>query len=399
LIQQEVLEKRALVIEVWTRDFSTVRQLVQIGTDPITNEPLMGEANVLKYPGGIRVVTLTNYGNVVLADRANPSVNPALPQEVTRNTYLYDHFPFFSANSYTDTSSFWGFSAAEQVGDLLLKIDELVSRISNYLGRLMLPTLIVPKDTGINIRELTNRPGLVLRPVNSVVSSGIRYIDPPRLPSNFLDLLNLYIGFFDRVSQIEDADRGTNPTGVIAASAIVALQERGAVLMRQKIKAMDYLTRERGRCALSYYQNFGISPEVFEVDGNPVRLRGVDLAAFKFNYIVESGSTVHRTSGQIQQQAEGLYRLGVIDRQALLEAVNYPGWREIVERVGEGQLGQALQILVQAGLPQEVADQLAQQLSQKQGGPGGGGSGQPGAPAQPGIPQSMQGQIESGSGA
>ena len=142
----------------------------------------------------------------------------------------------------------------------------------------------------------------------------------------------------------------------------------------------------RGRCAISFFQNFGVFPELINAQGSTQPVRGIDLASREFNYVVESGSTVAKTSLQVQEQAEMLYKEGAIDRQALLETLNFPNWKEIIERVGEGQLGQALQILVQAGLPQETAAVLYQYLMQPQGGPGNrpqdGNKGKPAAAAQ-----------------
>jgi hypothetical protein len=172
------------------------------------------------------------------------------------------------------------------------------------------------------------------------------------------------------VSQIEDADRGVAPSGVIAAQAIVALQERGAVLVRAKIRAVDYLVRERGRCAISFFQNFGQTTQRVDVQGEPQEVVGLMFLGRNFNYVVESGSTVARTTLQVQEQAMQLYENGSIDRRALLETLNFPGWKEIVERAGEGQLDQALQILIDSGLPEEVAYEMRQFLMQPQGGPG-----------------------------
>lgn len=64
-----------------------------------------------------------------------------------------------------------------------------------------------------------------------------------------------------------------------------------------------------------------------------------------------------------------LYRDQAIDRQALLETLNFPDWKSIVERVGEGQLDQAIQLLVQAGMDEEQAMQLKQHLMEPQHGP------------------------------
>lgn len=104
--------------------------------------------------------------------------------------------------------------------------------------------------------------------------------------------------------------------------------------------------------------------------------------------MVESGSTVARTSIQQQEQAMALYRDQAIDRQALLETINFPGWKQVVERVGEGQLENALQILVQAGMEEEDAAQLKQYLMETQTGPK---AQQKSSEPQAGTPRAQQG--------
>jgi hypothetical protein len=91
---------------------------------------------------------------------------------------------------------------------------------------------------------------------------------------------------------------------------------------------------------------------------------------------------------QIQEMATGLANQGFIDRRALLEVLNFPNWKEIIERMGESQLDQALNILVQAGLPVEMAQQLKITLAQPQGGPG---DTQQNSQPKPGIPKAQQG--------
>jgi hypothetical protein len=235
---------------------------------------------------------------------------------------------------------------------------------------------------------INNKPGLVLMPTRP--NARIEYLQVPNLPANFFDILDVFTRMHDRIYQIEDADRGVQPTGVTAASAIVALQERNAVLIQHKIRAMEYIARERGRWAISALQNFSTQIEQVEVRGIQLQFQGVALAGRKFNYMVESGSTVARTSIQQQEQAMALYREQAIDRQALLETLNFPSWKEIIERVGEGQLDQALQILVQAGLDEEQASQLRQYLMEPQARPTGPAG--PQRQLQPGTPRAAQGQ-------
>jgi hypothetical protein len=256
----------------------------------------------------------------------------------------------------------------EMTAPINQEVNRQLTRMSRYLDMVSSPPLVCPSDTGLTRHDFGNKPGLFVQPSSGNTGAGIRYLQVPPLPNDFWKTLDWLIQMFDRIYQIEDADRGVAPSGVIAAQAIVALQERGQVMMAAKIRSVDYLVRQRGRCAVSLLQNFGTSPKKIEVDGEPAELVGVNMIDREFNYIVESGSTVHRTSVQVQQQAVELYDKGVIDRKALLETINFPGWKQIIERVGEGQLDQAMQILIDAGLDETQAAELKQYLMQPQAG-------------------------------
>jgi len=359
------LTKRGLVVELWIRDNSIVQEAEGL---PITSKD--GEVLYVRpkgtqvYPDGVRVITFTNKGNLILGDIVNPNINWTLPIDKLRQTHAWGRFPFYKTNSYIDTTSLWGFSALSQVGDLNRKVDEIMSRLLAWIMRVMFPPLIVAKETGITKAMLTNKPNLVLMPEKISHVAGIRFEPVPNLPSNFIDILEVAIKFFDRIYQIEDADRGVGPAGVTAASAIVALQERNAVLIQEKIAAVDGLVENRGKWCISMYQNMGIEAETIEVDGESHIFKGVDAIGRKFNFVVESGSTMPRTSLQLEEQSKELYKLGAIDREALLEALNYPNWKKVIERAGEGQVDQALQILIAAGLDEEQAFALKEHVMQ-----------------------------------
>jgi hypothetical protein len=73
-----------------------------------------------------------------------------------------------------------------------------------------------------------------------------------------------------------------------------------------------------------------------------------------------------RTSLQNQELGFKLFELQAIDQQALLEVLNYPHWKEILQRTAGDQLDQALKVLIDAGLPQEAAVQIKAALEQQQ---------------------------------
>jgi len=338
-------------------------------------------------PDGIRVVTVTNRGDLVLEDAPNPNLNLEIPIDVSRTCYAWGKYPFSYVNSYDDSTSIWGFSAAEQVAELNKRIDGMVSRLMTWSERVMFPPMIVEKGCGITKSMINNKPGLILRPTKP--NARIEFLQVPNPPSAMFQVLEMVNNWFDRVYQIEDADRGVLPTGETAASAIVALQERNSVLIQHKIRAIERMARERGRWAISALQNFSVQEETLEVRGDTYPFKGIALSGRTFNYMVESGSTVARTSMQQQEQAMALYRDGAIDRQALLETLNFPNYKEVIERVGETQLDQALQILVQAGMPEENAMALKNVLMEPQEGnrPQQGQSQGP----KPGTPRAQQG--------
>lgn len=360
-------QNKTLVIEVWCKDFSTVNTTVM----DENGKPVKRYV----YPGNIRMVKLAKQSvkgdYFVFFDGPNPNINWALTEAQVSRTYLFNRYPFYESRSYTDTEMFWGYAQGETTGDIAQAIDELWRMVVKYLKMSLLPPLILPTDTGLDLSHFAYVERLVLQPNSYQTSLGIRFLEMPAPPAWLFQAIDILVRFFDRSSQIEDVDRGDAPSGIVAASAIQMLQERAAVLMRAKIRAVDSIVRNRGRCFISMLQNFHVDPEPVNVSGAGVMVSGISFLDAEFAYVVESGSTVIKTEAEDRQQASELFQLGAIDQVALLEAVKFRGWREVVERMAEkGPLEQAMQILVQAGLPVEVVEQIYQFAMQSQGGPG-----------------------------
>jgi len=382
---------RCLIIEVWLRDPGTETTTEQRPILDAEGMAVLGDDGMPTYEeisttskrfsDGIRKITITKSKNngpkgksgyMVLDDSPNPNINPALQIEVASTTFPWGRLPVYHANSYKDLVSIWGFSAAEQVGDLITKINQIMTKLIAYVINVMAPPLIVQQHCGIT-REMiegsiTKAGRLVLMP--NTPNARIEFMQIPNLPATFFQVLDMIVKFFDRIYQIEDADRGVAPSGVVAASAIVALQERNQITMQTKTSAIESLAENRARWAIGLWQNFGTKVESVNVGGQPTTFRGSDLAGRKFNYMVESGSSTPRTSLQKQETAKWLYQVHAIGQRGLLEALNWEDWKAEIERTAESQLDQALQILISAGLPKEGAIQLKQMLMLDQGGPG-----------------------------
>lgn len=385
---QQVVDKkieRGLIIEVWLRDNREVekttkeplldKQGVQVIKDGV---PQIVSTTVKKKacPDGVRKITISKTkdktiksGWIVLADDPNPNINyEHLSQgNDVSNTYPWGKLPCYIANSYKDGVSIWGFAAAEQVGGLLEKINLLFNKLIYYAINVTTPPLIIQQHCGITrdmVETSIQKAGrLILMP--SVPNARIEFMQVPNLPETFFRVLEIMMQSFDRTYQIEDADRGVGPKGVIAASAIVALQERNQVLMQTKTAAIDNIAEQRSRWAIGLWQNFGTEEDSVNVAGQQVMFRPIQYVGRNFNFVVESGSTMPRTSLQNQELAFKLYEEKAIDQQSLLETLNFPNWKEILKRTAGDQLDQALKVLVEAGIPEEAAAQIKNLLEEQ----------------------------------
>jgi hypothetical protein len=377
--------ERGIIIEVWLRDNSegsetTQRGVMDEGGNPVLDDlggEEIEEVTTTKriYPDGIRKITISRTkdptvrgGWVVLDDSPNPNINFKHIEQGTdiSTTYPWGKLPVYIANSYKDGISVWGFAAAEQVGDLIARINLIVSKLINYVINVMTPPLIVQQHCGITremIESSIAKAGrLILMP--STPNARIEFMQIPNLPNTFFQVLDLIVKFFDRIYQIEDADRGVGPTGVIAASAIVALQERNQVLMQTKTSAIDNIVEQRSRWAIGIWQNWGVEEDFTIVAGERTPFRGVHYVGRRFNYVVESGSTTPKTSLQLQEMAKWLYEVKAIGQRGLLETLNWPDWKEELGRTAESQLDQAFQVLIAAGLPEQDAIGLRKALQE-----------------------------------
>ena len=406
--------ERCLKIEVWMRD---KRTKTVTNEEPMVDDsgmPMFDEngnqlsykttEKVPVYPDGVRVVTIvaakgdkdTNQsGYMVLEDCANPNINPLIPTELTSKTHPWKRFPMYCATSYDDLVTVWGFAAAEQVGDLIQYINKIVIKLIAYVINVMAPPLIVQKHCGISqadIESCIEKGGrLLLMP--TIPNARIEFMPIPNLPATFFQVLDLIVRFFDRIYAMESADRGEAPRGVIAASAIMALQDRNQLLMQPKTASIEFLAENRSKWAIGLLQNFGSKIESVEVADEPRQFTGSGFIGRQFGYVIETGSTMPKTALAVQEMAPKLFEMNAIDRRALLEAVGYPNWQAVVERVGETQLDAALQILVESGLPEEEAIKLKQYLLSP--GQGVGGSKTEKTESQkastPGTPKAQQG--------
>lgn len=335
-----------LIVEVWVKDYSRIKQ---------------GDEYIDKYPGNIRCVQTCNGGEVILSDRKNPSLNWNLPLDVLSKTYLWGNYPFSLTHSVTDTANPWGMSDFEQLEQLNIEADKALSQFTMVKDKVSRIKLKNPKDTGVDNSELTNAPGIV-NPTNSIVSEGLKYMDPPKLPPDLMEGINLYKDMFFLIAGTFDIDQINTPGDkVIAYKAIATLLERAATMLRGKIRNYSRMIRQRGRMYVSHVMNWYTEPRwiSFESGGEnkTMMILGENLRVPAKFYVV-SGSTMPVSQIQEREEALGLYREGAIDVEALLDKIDWPDRKSVIIRLKEGPIGEMLHKLEALGAPPQLLEYM-----------------------------------------
>lgn len=345
------VDDEVLVVEAWAKDYTMIQ------LDDGSYEP--------KYPGYIRCVQTCNTGNVILSDKPNPSINPNLPKEQAMNTYLYDKFPFIMVPSVTDPYSPWGMSDYEQLEQLQIEVDKTLSQFTLWKDRASRLKIINPKDSGVPNSQFTNAPGII-NPNNSLVANAIKYMQPPPIPTDLINALQVYKDYFFLVAGTFELEAAQTPgREVIAYKAIAALIERASTMLRGKIRNYSRMIRERGRMFISHAQNWYTEQRwiTYEENGEEVSvaIKNSEIL-IPAKLTVVSGSTMPRSQVQEREEAITLYEKGAIDAEELLKKLDWPDRKRVIRRIREGPLTEFIDRLVKMGFPEELIN-IFQQIS------------------------------------
>ena len=337
-------ENQVLVLEMWCRDWTTMDENVK-------------DEQVLKYPKG-RVITCLPELGIILDDKKNP--------------YKDGKFPFVLMKNYDVPFKFWGVGEVEQILSPQIYINELTNQIIDNAKSTANMQWIIDKNSGIGQGKLTNRPGLVIR---KNPGSEVRRDTPPPMPTYVRETIDVMKADIQDISGVLDALKGEKQTGVVAASAILALQEASQSRIRLKIKIMESNLSELANMVYSRMQQFWKLDRwvrITDIEGNPLfREIGQRVLQNDYDLKVQAGSTMPVNKNAMMDlmirlaQTNAEDGLPVVDRKAILEYLPVGDKKAITERFSELQAKQEQQQLEQQQAEQQLQQQ---QLAQQQQG-------------------------------
>lgn len=344
-------ENQVLIVEMWCRDWTTMDEDEEGNKTP-------------KYPGG-RVITCLPELGIILSDKKNP--------------YKDGKFPFVLMKNYDVPFEFWGVGEVEQILSPQNYINELTNQIIDNAKNTANMQWIIDKNSGISQGKLTNRPGLVVR---KNPGSEVRRDAPPPMPTYVREQIDVLKSDIQDISGVLDSLKGEKQTGVVAASAILALQEASQSRIRLKIKIMESYLTELANMVYSRMQQFWKIDRwvrVTDIEGNPnFKKIGADILQNSYDMKVMAGSTMPVNKNAMMDllirlaQTNAEDGMPVVDRRAILEYLPVADKKGIIERFTvlqqQQQEAQMQEAQAQQQMQQQEMQMKQQELQMKQQG-------------------------------
>ncbi len=283
-------------------------------------------------------------GNVVLADE--PATN------------LWDHgqHPYIRFVPH-DTGEFYGTSLVELLTPAQESINRLLASIEQNIWLTGNPVFVSSLRSGLARSTVTNKPGQRLDVNNS--PDDVKWMQPPQSnPQQTTSLIDFYIGEMDRISGLSAIVRGATPTGRNAQGVLDSLQEAAFVRIRMTLRNLERALSKAGMLVASNIAEFYDVPRFVPILG-PDGMKTVKQLKsqhfymteedgkipLKFALNVQAGSMMPTSKQARAAEAQTLFALGIVDEEAVLDAMQYPGRHAIIGRVREmkaaaGTLGQ-----------------------------------------------------------
>lgn len=325
---------RAEVLDMYIKDDTVVTVAEQlkdsngVGMKDVDGNPKMRTYKKMKYPRGRRI---TGANGVILYDGPNNEPDFGLVRVVLEPTQ----------------GRFWGGRGfVQQTGELQLAADKTASAIVENMIRLNNGILVVKGQTGLDWETFAGIPGQIVQ-LNMGGDFDIKYPNPmpPEMiqaPQFFLDLQRRILGFAP--ARMGQGGRG-NVSPEVTETEIS--QSQGPTRLRAKhlyfaVQRMCEMITAR---MLEKYTTPRVIPATEGEEFKPVIWNPVDRwpeDAKGYSVYVDPASFQVLSRSMLRRLSLALFRMGAIDRHAVLETLGWPHWEDVAQRQNEAEKAMAM---------------------------------------------------------
>lgn len=243
-----------------------------------------------------------------------------------------------------DTGEFWGFSLVELLTSAQANYNRMLAALQHNTELTGNP---IYKDTverrGV---QITNRPGQ--RIPGNAQSKDAGWLQPPRIGPEMKSLVEFYLNRMEAIAGLSAVMKGNSPAGRNAQGVIDAIQEAGFVRIRSSLKFLEAAMRDAGAKKADLICENYTQKRLIAIAGPGGERTSLALKSrhfliptesgatpLKYQLLVDIGSGRHTSRQMREDRAVQLYTLQAIDRQALLEDVEYPNGAAVSKRMDD----------------------------------------------------------------
>jgi len=200
--------------------------------------------------------------------------------------------------------------------------------------------------------RLTNEPGSIIKIKPGRV---LKRDTPPALPNYMINTCELLTQGMEKLSGITEVTEGRRPGQVTSGVAIESLAIMAQTTLRLKARQLEGMLQRIGQKLISRIFAYYTTDRVFNLVGPDAEIKsflferekirtqikklgGIPEALKTYQFKVVPTSSLAMTQWQKGLMATQLFQLGLIDEEAALDALNFPGRKQIMSRMKEKKM-------------------------------------------------------------
>ncbi len=322
----EDLEERALLIEVYARDYT--KEYIE------ADDPSDESREIDKYPGMIRQTAIAN--GVLLYD--GPTRYPFL----TKENHLAHPFPFIVLKNGGSAHSFWGKPEPKRLKSLNLSLDRLASQMMDNTHLMANPMWVADETTDV-VDQINNKPGSVIRKRGP---GAVNMLQPAGMPNYVFNFYSLLGEMFETISGVNKATQGKADANVTSGVQAQIYRQASTTKIDFKARSVDQAIQTLGSMWVAMIVNLGTEEHLTSVETDQGmqdrKYIGAMLQGMNFEVRARSGSMLPENREWIEQKIMQLMQLGLVtDPLYILENIELPGKERLIRSLMEAQKAQS----------------------------------------------------------
>lgn len=250
-----------------------------------------------------------------------------------------------------ETGEMYGIALVDHLAHPQIALNRLLTSLQQNAELIGNPIFLEAANSGLDRVNVINKPGQRLRLSGTGAMQNNRpdWLRPPEMPAFVQQLVEFWIGRIENTSGLMGAMKGGAQPSRTPEGVVSTIQEAAFVRIRSALANLEMaISNVSYKLADLIIDNY-TEPRVMAIVGpDGAKQTSLALAArhfivpthkgaapLKYSLLIQAGASSPTSRQARVAEADMAYSLGIIDRQAWMEAHSYPNYEEVLKRVNE----------------------------------------------------------------